>query len=134
MPDHRITTIELTKAASEHIVANKQTPCLYTDEARIKFHRAISIVRIVNRSVRGSYSSEDLAKRMQGDYCNNANSLGKMIIIFFTMPVFHSKFVHDDRLLMNHVQQQYYPKLFDTSLTMDSILLESDLLLRIIVS
>jgi len=50
------------------------------------------------------------------------------------MSVFHSKFVHDDRLLMNHVQEQYYPKLCDTSLTMDSSLLVLDLLLRFTVS
>uniref|UniRef100_K3ZB51 Uncharacterized protein n=1 Tax=Setaria italica TaxID=4555 RepID=K3ZB51_SETIT len=50
------------------------------------------------------------------------------------MSVFHSKFVHDDRLLMNHVQEQHYPKPYDTSLTMDSSLLVLDLLLRFIVS
>jgi hypothetical protein len=105
--------------------ANKQITCRYNDKARIKCHLAASIVIVVNRSVRDSYNSEELAKSIQGDYW--AGWLTKT----FTLSVFHSKFVHDDRLLTNHVQEQYYPKPCDTSLTMDSSLLVLDLLLRL---
>ena len=47
--------------------ANKQITCLYNDKARIKFHLAASIDIIVKISVRNSYNSEALAKRIQGD-------------------------------------------------------------------
>lgn len=109
-PDHRMMTLKTHTNKQLRIhTANEQVTCLYNEKARVKCHLAVSIAIIMNISVRNSYNSEDLAKSIPGEYCSNAHFLARWETKKFTMSVFHSKFLHDDRLLINRVQEQYYP-------------------------